>query len=142
MSDTELVNGLRHMADDHPCCEATILRAIDKLQQLERENTTLRDTMTRLHSECDIEARKAVTAERNNAALRNEIVRLNNQTMWVCSCGGTDCAGQKENASLRADKERLDWIIGKAHYLFFKELGSDLAKGRQQIDAARKEAQP
>ena len=41
---------------------------------------------------------------------------------------------------LREDKERLDWIIGKAHYLFFKELGSDLAKGRQQIDAARKEA--
>ncbi len=43
---------------------------------------------------------------------------------------------------LREDKERLDWIIGQAHYLFFKELGSDLAKGREQIDAARKEAQP
>jgi hypothetical protein len=42
---------------------------------------------------------------------------------------------------LRADRDRLDWIIGKAHYLFFKELGSDLAKGREQIDAAR-EAQP
>ncbi len=49
---------------------------------------------------------------------------------------------ERENAALRADKERLDWIIGQAHYLFFKELGSDLAKGREQIDAARKEAQP
>lgn len=39
--------------------------------------------------------------ERENARLRNEVVRLNNQTMWVCSCGGTDCAGQKENAALR-----------------------------------------
>jgi len=42
VSDTELVNGLRHMADDYPCCEATILHAIDKLQQLERENAALR----------------------------------------------------------------------------------------------------
>lgn len=47
--------------------------------------------------------------ERENAALRNEVVRLNNQTMWVCSCGGTDCAGQKENAALRA---ALDCIAG------------------------------
>lgn len=38
--------------------------------------------------------------ERENAALRNEIARLNGQTMWVCSCGGTDCAGRKENAEL------------------------------------------
>lgn len=48
MSDTELVNGLRHMADDHPCCEATILHAIDKLQQLERENAALRADKKRL----------------------------------------------------------------------------------------------
>lgn len=140
MSDTELVNGLRHMADDHPCCEATILRAIDKLQQLERENTTLRDTMTRLHSECDIEARKAVAAERNNAALRNEIARLNNQTMWVCSCGGTDCAGQKENAALRADRDRLDSgtivLPVRGEPVIF--VGTDL---RAAIDAGMRKAQ-
>lgn len=33
--------------------------------------------------------------------LRNEVARLNGQTMWVCTCGGTDCAGRKENAALR-----------------------------------------
>lgn len=33
--------------------------------------------------------------------LRNEIARLKNQTNWVCTCGGTDCEGQKENAALR-----------------------------------------
>lgn len=42
--------------------------------------------------------------------LRNEIARLKNQTNWVCKCGGTDCKGQRENAELRKDKERLDWL--------------------------------
>lgn len=40
--------------------------------------------------------------------LRNEIARLKNQTNWVCSCGGTDCEGQKENADLR---DTLDAVI-------------------------------
>lgn len=40
--------------------------------------------------------------------LRNEIARLKNQTNWVCSCGGTDCEGQRENADLR---NTLDAVI-------------------------------
>lgn len=40
--------------------------------------------------------------------LRNEIARLQNQTNWVCSCGGTDCEGQRENADLR---DTLDAVI-------------------------------
>lgn len=43
--------------------------------------------------------------ERENTQLRNEIARLNSQTNWVCKCGGTDCAGQKENAALRAERD-------------------------------------
>lgn len=39
--------------------------------------------------------------------LRNEVARLNGQTMWVCTCGGTDCAGQKENAALKIEINRL-----------------------------------
>lgn len=35
--------------------------------------------------------------------LRNEIARLNGQTNWVCSCGGTDCEGQKENEKLQSE---------------------------------------
>ena len=80
--------------------------------------------------------------ERENTELRNEIARLNNQTNWVCKCGGTDCEGQRENAALREDKERLDWVIKDSYYHFFFKLSSDLEKGRKQIDAARKEAQP
>ena len=46
---------------------------------------------------------------------------------------------QNYSEQLRADKERLDWLISKAPFNFFKELGPDLVKGRKQIDAARKE---
>ena len=34
--------------------------------------------------------------------LRNEIARLKGQTNWVCTCGGTDCEGQRQNAELEA----------------------------------------
>lgn len=98
--------------------------------------------------------------ERENAALRNEIVRLNNQTMWVCSCGGTDCAGRKENAALRADihaheqinkqliedKRRLDWLTDTGCWLTFPSLSKHpnwkYGTARDVIDLARKEAQP
>ena len=49
---------------------------------------------------------------------------------------------ERENAALRVDKERLDWVIKDSYYHFFFKLSSDLEKGRRQIDAARKEAQP
>ena len=49
---------------------------------------------------------------------------------------------EQENATLREDKERLDWVIKDSYYHFFFKLSSDLEKGRRQIDAARKEAQP
>ena len=48
---------------------------------------------------------------------------------------------EQENAALRVDKERLDWVIKDSYYHFFFKLSSDLEKGRRQIDAARKEAQ-
>ena len=33
---------------------------------------------------------------------------MKGQTNWVCSCGGTDCKGQQENADLR---DTLDAVI-------------------------------
>lgn len=56
------------------------------IDKLERENSTLREI---------------------NFALRNEVARLNGQTQWKCSCGGTDCDGQAENAALRTENAAL-----------------------------------
>ena len=39
---SDLINGLRHMADDHPCCRETLQLTIDTIEVLERENTSLR----------------------------------------------------------------------------------------------------
>ena len=98
--------------------------------------------------------------ERENTALRNEIARLNNQTNWVCKCGGTDCEGQKENAALREDihaheqinkqliedKRRLDWLTDTGCWLTFPSLSKHpnwkYGTARDVIDLARKEAQP
>lgn len=102
--------------------------------------------------------------------LRNEIARLNNQTNWVCSCGGTDTKGQKENeeqarllgksaerearllgrigelqqenAALRKDKERLDWMEGPGKRLLAFTIGDTPASRvcwRAEIDAFLKE---
>ena len=82
--------------------------------------------------------------ERENADLRAKLARLDGLTNWVCSCGGTDCKGQQENASLRADKERLDWLEGEdgqswtAKWYYWGEEWVN----RAAIDAARKEAKP
>ena len=46
--------------------------------------------------------------------LRNEIARLNGQTNWVCSCGGTDCKGQQENADLRGTLDAVIEADGRA----------------------------
>lgn len=123
--------------------------------------------------------------------LRNEIARLKGQTNWVCSCGGTDCKGQQENAdlrdtldaviaadgravdlwraahpgkelvipdraklvgwlleqnaALREDKERLDWLTNTSCWLTFPGLSKHQnwrqGTARDVIDLARKEAQ-
>ena len=58
---------------------------------------------------------------------------------------------ERENAALRADKERLDWINSQRPYLdrhqdtfFIGRYGSNNGSKdiRAAIDAARKEAQP
>lgn len=50
---------------------------------------------------------------------------------------------EKENAALRADKERMDWLEGhEGHYWAAKWINGGEWMNRAAIDAARKEAQP
>lgn len=123
MSDTELVNGLRHMADDHPCCEATILHAIDKLQQLERENAALR-------AERDA-ARKLLDTH----VLRSDLFGY---LAWL--------EDYRDHGDI--DLKRADYLIlasdgttcwGKT---FMEAVQVAEQHDRELFDAARKEAQP
>jgi hypothetical protein len=62
----------------------------------------------------------------------------------VCKCGGTDCEGQRENAALRADKERLDWLLTDdggfwVNWMYEKdEWTPELKASRDSIDAAKR----
>lgn len=86
-------------------------RLMQKVQQLERENAALRRDVYQCPptSENGYEGLKWADAceviERDNAELHNKLVALQHQSQWQCSCGGTDCEGQKENAELRGDLE-------------------------------------
>lgn len=53
--------------------------------------------------------------ERESADLRAKLARLDGLTNWVCSCGGTDCKGQEENAALREQID--DWENAVLHAL-------------------------
>lgn len=65
--------------------------------------------------------------------LRNEIARLKGQTNWVCTCGGTDCEGRRENAKLRAHAER----VGQANDQLVVE-NNALRKDKERLDYAEK----
>jgi len=43
----ELINGMKHTADDHTCCRGTIDMAIEKIQRLERELREAKHTIAR-----------------------------------------------------------------------------------------------
>jgi DNA-directed RNA polymerase subunit RPC12/RpoP len=41
MTTEDLINGLKHTADDHPCCRGTMEAATATIKGLERENARL-----------------------------------------------------------------------------------------------------
>ena len=157
MNNSHLVNGLRHMAEDHPCCEPTIIHAIDNLQQLERENADLRNTLDAViwADERGVELWRAahpgkelVIPDRaklvewlleQNAALRAELD--------LCKDGNIIREEERtELIALRADKERLDWLTNTGCWLTFPGLSKNQnwkhGTARDVIDLARKEAKP
>jgi hypothetical protein len=113
-------------------------------RQLERENAALR---------AEVEAeRNQLEKDRVNFDLLDERNKLLGQLATAererdeeqkraIAARADAINAQRENAALRADKERLDWVIKDSYYHFFFKLSSDLEKGRRQIDAARKEVQ-
>jgi len=42
MTTADIINGLKHVADDHACCRGTIEEAIAEIENFERENVRLR----------------------------------------------------------------------------------------------------
>jgi len=54
IEDDELTNGLRHMADDHPCCRGTIELAIARIKELEAERDDIEAENGKLVDRCKL----------------------------------------------------------------------------------------
>jgi hypothetical protein len=63
------------------------------------------------HSETGgyVERKVSAQLERENAELHNELMALKYQIQEKCSCGGTDCEGQRDNAALHEGNRVLEW---------------------------------
>ena len=103
---------------------ATEQALVRTIEELRRENAELNRKLDQILTNKDYEGGVQFWIKKHDAVLLREASLL------------------AENAALREDKERLDWVIKDSYYHFFFKLSSDLEKGRRQIDAARKEAQP
>lgn len=107
MSDTPRTDALLLTVKDcsyvapHPLGEYV---AAGLARQLERENAALREKAERYRL-------VTLRQDADNTALCNKLASLENQSQWKCTCGGTDCEGQKENAALREDSELLNFLL-------------------------------
>jgi len=50
MTTADIINGLKHTADDHPCCRATMEEAISKLELLKNQVNSWRPTLRLLQN--------------------------------------------------------------------------------------------
>jgi len=110
----------RDIKSDDGVANAAIAEAADRLAELERENAELKQRI--------LDDNKAYGCELMDPS----------GTIW-------DHAKrlQDENAALRADKERLDWIAkNRSVSVTERPLAVTPDSLRASIDAARKEAQP
>jgi len=79
-------------------------------------------------------ASRIVKLERENADLRAKLARLDGLTNWVCSCGGTDCKGQEENAALKAAYNKLETdLMDEVDDLRFENAGLRVELERQAV---------
>ena len=116
-----------HLAAENAMLNINFARYISATQDTEKENERLASMVRELQDENAALREKAeryrlvtLKQDADNTALCNKLAALENQTQWECSCGGTDCEGQKENAALREDKEILDWMNNNIEAIMFK----------------------
>jgi len=105
------------------------------------------DTPTNWEDAYRVQTERVEELRRENAALRNKLAGLENQSQWQCSCGGTDCEGLLENAALRKtlveadvlyeygrDDGRREWAVVE-RWIHRNEIV--VMMDRAAIDAAR-----
>jgi hypothetical protein len=122
-----LFNKNKQLETENAALRADVLEQCTLNAKGSEREYSLRGGIEQLQRELAAEREKAeryrlvtLRQDADNTALCNKLAALENQTQWKCSCGGTDCEGQKENAALREDKEILDWMNGNIEAIMFK----------------------
>lgn len=123
--------------------EAKISLLIDDLFYAKSENAALRNEI-RQHEE-QIEF---LIGE--NTALQKQLEELGQSTQWFAEWAEKKQELERENAGLRKDKERLDWLNQKIvsswldgkDFVVWDKSSSQPCSIREWLDAAQKEAQP
>lgn len=83
---------------DHLLSQGIVMA--DFARQLERE-------LAQAQASVENYASAAEELRREVNELRAELARIQGQTRWECTCGGTDCEGRKENERLRGLIQRI-----------------------------------
>jgi hypothetical protein len=75
MTTEDLINGLKHTADDHPCCRETIEATIQKIEELENTPKSIREYLATPVTKHALRmlGEKYRELERENARLREAI---------------------------------------------------------------------
>lgn len=71
MTNDELINALKHLADDHPCCSGTLLEAAERLKTLDSFELATRWQCVCGGTDCD--------GQRENAVLTQLVQNLINR---------------------------------------------------------------
>lgn len=108
-------------SQDGPFVHSSVAR------DLERENVALRACVDRTG-----EANDRLVVE--NATLRKQLEQWEQSTQWFSEWAEKKQELERENAALRKEKDRLDWLITKAPFCVLSTLSSDPAAARLKID--------
>ena len=128
----DTINGLKHIADDHPCCSQTILLAADMIRQIERQR--------------DDWAKKAAQYAAMRAALERDFKqaeesRTTNASLLERAIDDRDQALRdrwKWESELSEVKRQRDELLEFAEYVFATSSSTRLRRLAKEAIAAVK----
>jgi hypothetical protein len=107
MTSVELINALKHVADDHPCCADTMRSAADHVVKLEDEIALWREAF---YAQLKHRAEQKTLAEKYRFLRSGEITSID----WVSDPDGDVVAWAGTNPPIEFRGKTLDDVVDAA----------------------------